>query len=174
MISPAARWLDTFSTALARGDLAAATELFEPDAYWRDLVAFTGHIDTAEGRPAIRSRLERTLAAASPTTWTLTGPSPAGDGFFLGFTTRTGRGIGHVRLREGRAWTLLAALRELKGHEEPCGPRSAMGVTAPGRKTWSEERAPREPAYASGARQPYVLIIGGGQGGIALGARLKR
>src|SRR3954464_2061963 len=169
MISPAARWLDTFSTALARGDLAAATELFEPDAYWRDLVAFTGHIDTAESRPAIRARLERTLAAASPTTWTLTGPSPAGDGFFLSFATRTGRGIGHVRLREGRAWTLLTALRELKGHEEPAGPRRAHGVEP----SWSERRK-QESAELGTTRQPYVLIIGGGQGGIALGARLKR
>src|SRR4051812_30681201 len=168
------RWLDAFSTALARGDIAAATELFEPDGYWRDLVAFTGTIDTAEGWPAIRARLERTLGVASPTTWTLTGPSPAGDGFFFRFETRTGRGIGHLRLREGRAWTLLTALRELQGYEEPSGSRRAMGVAPPGRKTWREERAATEAAYASGARHPYILIIGGGQGGIALGARLKR
>src|SRR3954468_10050234 len=94
-------WLDALSTALARGDLAAATELFEPDGYWRDLVAFTGTIDTAASRPATRARHKRTLTAASPTTWTHTGPSPAGDGFLLSFSTRTGRGIGHVRLREG-------------------------------------------------------------------------
>src|SRR3954470_17496081 len=169
MMSPAARWLDTFSTALARGDLAAATALFEPDGYWRDLVAFTGTIDTAESRPAIRARLERTLAAASPTTWTLTGPSPAGDGFFVSFATRTGRGIGHVRLREGRAWTLLTALRELKGHEEPSGSRRAHGVEP----SWSERRY-QESAELGTTRQPYVLIVGGGQGGIALGARLKR
>src|SRR5205807_9577512 len=100
---------------------------FEPDGYWRDLVAFTWNIETAEGRAAIRSTLERTLAQASPTSWSLTGPSPAGDGFFLTFTTRTGRGIGHLRLREGRAWTLLTALRELKGFEERSGPRRAKG-----------------------------------------------
>ena len=174
MTSAAERWLEAFSTALSRGDTAAAVELFEPAGYWRDLVAFTANIDTAEGRGAIHERLVRTLGAASPTTWQLTGPSPAGDGFFFSFTTRTGRGIGHLRLREGRVWTLLTALRELKGHEEPSGPRRAMGVTPPGHKTWSEKRAVTDAAYASGARQPYVLIIGGGQGGIALGARLKR
>ena len=77
--SAAARWLESFSAALARRDIAAAVDLFEPDGYWRDLVAFTWNIETAEGRGAIRARLERTLAAASPTAWHLTGPSPAGD-----------------------------------------------------------------------------------------------
>ncbi|HZD20032.1 MAG TPA: NAD(P)/FAD-dependent oxidoreductase, partial [Burkholderiales bacterium] len=167
--SGAARWLESFSGALARGDLAAAVELFEPGGYWRDLVAFTWNIETAEGRAAIRARLERTLAAASPTTWQLTGPSPAGDGFFLRFETRTGHGIGHLRLREGRAWTLLTALRELKGYEEPAGARRAHGVEP----SWSERRQ-TEAGELGTVRQPYVLIVGGGQGGIALGARLKR
>src|SRR4051812_17345985 len=101
----AERWLESFSTALARGDTVGAAELFEPDGYWRDLVAFTWTLHTAEGRVAIRETLHRTLAAASPTTWTLTGESPARDGFLFAFSTRLGRGIGHLRLREGRAWT---------------------------------------------------------------------
>src|SRR5204862_1390907 len=139
------------------------------DCYWRDLVAFTWNVETAEGRGAIRARLERTLAGASPTAWVLTGLSPAGDGFFFTFETRSGRGVGHVRLRDGRAWTLLTALRELKGHEEAAGARRAHGVEP----SWSERRQ-REAAELGATRQPYVLIVGGGQGGIALGARLKR
>jgi len=133
-----------------------AAELFEPDGYWRDLVAFTGTLQTSEGRPAIRTTLGRTLGAASPTTWESIGESPARDGHLFRFTTRTGRGIGHLRLREGRAWTLLTALRELKGHEEPAGPRRVHYV---------------QPGADEGR---YVVIVGGGQAGIALGARLKR
>jgi putative flavoprotein involved in K+ transport len=152
----AARWLELFSSALSRGDMNEAAELFEPDGYWRDLVAFTGTLHTAEGRAAIHTRLGLALAAASPTTWELIGESPARDGQLFRFTTRTGRGIGHLRLREGRAWTFLTALRELKGHEERAGARRAHYVEP-------ETRA-----------QPYVLVVGGGQGGIALGARLKR
>ena len=140
MTSPAARWLESFSAALARRDLDAAAALFEPDGYWRDLVAFTWTLHTCEGRPAIRATLERTLAQASPTTWSMngemSGPSPAGDGFFFAFTTRTGRGVGHLRLREGRAWTLLTALRELTGFEESAGPRRPQGVEP----SWSERR----------------------------------
>jgi putative flavoprotein involved in K+ transport len=153
----AERWLESFSAALARGDTQAAAQLFEPDGYWRDLVAFTWTLHTAQGRSAISQTFERTLAAAAPTTWTLNGESPARDGYLFAFSTRLGRGIGHLRLREGRAWTLLTALRELKGHEEPAGVRRVH--------------------YADPEKQspvPYVVIVGGGQGGIALGARLKR
>ena len=164
--SGAVRWLESFGGALTRGDAARAADLFDPAGYWRDLVAFTGNIQTAERRPAIRATLERALATVSPTTWQLTGPSPAGDGFLLRFETRTGRGIGHLRLREGRAWTLLTALRELKGHEEPAGPRRPHGVEP----SWSDRRR-REAEELGTVRHPYVLIVGGGQGGIAPDAR---
>ena len=157
MTAVAQRWIESFSAALARGDAKAAAQLFEPDGYWRDLVAFTGTLHTSEGRDAIQSSLQRTLAGASPTTWTPIGESPARDGLLFCFETRLGRGIGHLRLREGRAWTLLTALRELKGHEEAAGPRRIRYVSNGDAKA-----------------EPYVVIIGGGQGGIALGARLKR
>lgn len=43
----------------------------------------------------------------------------------------------------------------------------------PGRETWTEkrEREARELGYET---QPEILVVGGGQGGIALGARLKQ
>ena len=41
MTAVAPRWIESFSAALGRGDAKAAAELFEPDGYWRDLVAFT-------------------------------------------------------------------------------------------------------------------------------------
>src|SRR5689334_16350174 len=37
----AGAWLADFSSALERGDVDAAVALFEPECYWRDLVAFT-------------------------------------------------------------------------------------------------------------------------------------
>ena len=41
------------------------------------------------------------------------------------------------------------------------------------RKSWAETRA-EEAARLGHETQPYVLIVGGGQGGIALGARLRQ
>ena len=42
--------LDALGAALERGDVAAAAALFEPDGYWRDLVAMTWNIATMEGQ----------------------------------------------------------------------------------------------------------------------------
>jgi putative flavoprotein involved in K+ transport len=109
----------------------------------------------------------------------VTEPPAEADGIteaWLEFETAVGRGTGHLRLRDGRAWTLLTALHELKGHEQPAGPGRPKGVrhgADPNRETWLEERE-REAAELGYERQPYVVIVGGGQGGIALGARLRQ
>ena len=79
-------------------------------------------------------------------------------------------------LRDGKAFTLLTALRELKGYEEPSGPSRPLGAEHginPDRQTWLERRR-RESAGLGYSTQPEALIIGGGQGGIALGARLRQ
>ncbi len=67
-------------------------------------------------------------------------------------------------------------MTELKGHEEPLGFQRPLGAkhgAGKHRKSWKEER--EEEAKTLGhTKQPYVVIVGGGQGGIALGARLRR
>jgi putative flavoprotein involved in K+ transport len=79
-------------------------------------------------------------------------------------------------LRDGKAWTLLTTLDELKGHEQAGPGRRPKGVehgADPERETWLESRE-REAAELGYETQPYVVIVGGGQGGIALGARLRQ
>ena len=49
------QWLARFDEALTRGDAAAASELFAPESFWRDLVAFTWNIRTVEGRAGVRT-----------------------------------------------------------------------------------------------------------------------
>ena len=90
--------------------------------------------------------------------------------------TAVGRGTGVLRLRDGKAWTLLTALGELKGHEEPKGdnrPPGAIHGAHPDRLSWLEMRE-REARELGHEVQPEVVIVGGGQGGIALGARLRQ
>src|SRR6185369_3427175 len=90
--------------------------------------------------------------------------------------TKLARGLGHVRLRGDKAWTVLTTAQELKGFEEKKGKNRWFGTehgVFPGRKNWAELKAEEEAALGI-TKQPYVLIIGGGQGGIALAARLKR
>ena len=65
---------------------------------------------------------------------------------------------------------------ELKGFEEHQGRSRDKGIAhgvRKNRKTWSDARQEEEDALGH-TRQPYCVIIGGGQGGIALGARLRR
>ncbi|ESY62740.1 NAD(P)/FAD-dependent oxidoreductase [Mesorhizobium sp. M0051] len=175
----AAAWLASFAHALEAGDGAAASNLFVDDCYWRDLLTFTWNITTMEGRDAIAGMLEATLATTRPTAWQLTGEATSDEGTieaWLSFETAVASGEGIMRLRDGRCRTLFTAMTELKGFEERKGAKRPLGVrhkADPERETWSEARA-RETRKLGAEEQPYCLVIGGGQGGIMLGARLRQ
>ena len=164
-------WLAGFGSAVERSDCAAAAALFAEQGYWRDLVAFTWNIATLEGRAAIAAMLDARLGEVAPRSFELEG----NEGWFT-FETAVGRGRGHLRLKDGKALTLFTALMELKGFEEKSGPTRDLGVehgAVRNRTTWTDRRK-ADAAELGTARQPFVLIVGGGQGGIGLGARLKR
>ncbi|MDI4234476.1 NAD(P)/FAD-dependent oxidoreductase [Bradyrhizobium sp. Arg237L] len=173
--------LGKLEDALASGEIDVAVNLFQADCYWRDLVAFTWNLRTMEGQGQIREMLTTQLAGIKPRHFRQDPSNPASeadgvaDGWFE-FETEVARGYGHIRLKNGLIWTLLTTLTELKGHEEPKGPMRPMGAehgSDPSRKTWKEKRE-QETAELGIKTQPYVLIVGGGQGGIALGARLRQ
>ena len=174
-------FLDAFGAALAAGNVDAVTNMFEDDCYWRDLVTFTWNIKTMEGRAEIADMLRNQLAACKPSNWQIAeGESASEEGgvitAWISFETAVARGYGLIRLRSGKIWTLLTTMVELKGHEESLGfdrPLGAKHGAAKHRPTWLEEREAeaRELGYS---KQPYVVILGGGQGGIALGARLRQ
>jgi len=143
------QWLDNFSNALAQNDSSAAADLFEEDGFWRDLVSFTWNIPPTETDGIVES--------------------------WLNFETDVAKGLGHLRLRDGKAFTLLTTMVELKGHEAPEGRSRAVGVEhgeSADRKNWLEKRQ-AEMSSLGYDEQPYCVIIGGGQGGIALGARMR-
>jgi putative flavoprotein involved in K+ transport len=164
-------WLAAFADALERSEIDAASTLFADQCYWRDLVAFTWNIATFEGRAAAAGMLAARLADVRPRSFSVDGD----EGWFT-FETEVGGGRGHLRLKDGKAWTLFTALTELKGFEEKAGPTREMGTehgAIRNRTTWTDRR--RSDASELGvSRQPFVLIVGGGQGGIGLAARLKR
>ena len=177
----AERWLAAFQDALTAGDAVAASAMFHDDSYWRDLVAFTWNLKTVEGPRGVKDLLEHTLDHTRPRGFSVTeGEEPVeSDGVtevWLSFETAVGRGSGLLRLREGKAWTLLTTLEELTGHEEPRFDRRPMGAehgADKDRLSWSEKRA-EEQTRLGYETQPYVVVVGGGQGGIGLGARLRQ
>ncbi len=180
-------WLADFEAALAVRDVDRATGMFAVDGFWRDLVAFTWNLKTLEGRDQIGAMLGARLAETGPSGFRTSEPAVQdGDGAdavvsaFIEFETAVGRGNGHLRLKDeggaDRAWTLLTTLQELKGHEERKGAGRVLGAVHgddPDPRSWAEKKSEEEAALGY-SRQPYTLVIGGGQGGIALGARLRQ
>ncbi len=181
--SPAASavsaWLGAFQQALTARDADAAAALFADESYWRDIVSFTWNITTVEGSAGVADMLRATLDDVDPVGFRVTEEPAEADGVitaWLAFETREGRGSGLLRLVNGKAFTLLTTLDELKGHEEPVNDRRPKGVRHGAfrdRETWAEGRV-REATELGYTVRPEVLIIGGGQGGIALGARLRQ
>ncbi len=175
----ATAWLRSFEDALVRTDVAAAAALFVEQSYWRDLVSFTWNITTLEGRAGISAMLLANLPRVAPSGFRLDGEATEAGGVieaWFTFETAVGRGEGLARLKADGCWTLLTALYELKGFEERKGETRERGAehgAERDRKSWLERKT-REEAELGYTRQPYCVVIGGGQGGIGLGARLKR
>ena len=123
-------WLERFDSALRAGDPTGAAELFATESYWRDLVAFTWNIRTVEGREGVADMLRAAwsmrsrVAGARPRSRRPPRASPT-----RGSIRDRGRaGQRPSSAVAGRAWTLLTALEELKGHEERLGFRRPKGV----------------------------------------------
>ncbi|MGL4405018.1 MAG: flavin-containing monooxygenase [Notoacmeibacter sp.] len=173
--------LESLNKGLKKNDAKAVAHCFEQDGYWRDLASFTWNIKTLEGRPAIETMVKAQQSQINACDFTITrGETPEDDGTvqqaWIDFETEHGRGHGHIRIRNGKIWTLLTSLVELKGFEEQKGPARPNGVVHGADKkrvTWAETRE-KESAELGYKTQPYTVIIGGGQGGIALGARLRQ
>ena len=123
--------------------------------------------------------LKATLPHAGKVTWRVDGEATDDEALteaWVLLENDVARGKGYLKLRNGKAWVLLTTLLELKGHEERKDSTRSKGVmhgAMKDRTTWLEkrEKEERELGYKT---QPYCLIIGGGQGGIGLGARMRR
>ena len=183
--SPAARataWLTGFEDALRARDVDRAAGMFAATSFWRDLVSFTWNITTVEDPAGVADLLRSTLEGTDPSGFSFEDEPTEADGVITGwftFETGVGRGRGLLRLTDEdgpKAWTMLTTLTELKGYEEARGAARPKGVehgALKDRTSWLERRE-QEEAELGISVQPYVLVIGGGQGGIALGARLRQ
>ncbi|MFK7942324.1 MAG: NAD(P)-binding domain-containing protein [Paracoccaceae bacterium] len=177
----AGQMLKALGDALENGYIEAAVSLFAETCYWRDLVSFTWNIRTMEGRDQVRDMLTTQLADVKPTNWALNPDEVVTDEdgittAWFTFETGVSRGYGLMRMQGEQIWTLLTTMVELKGHEEPHNLHRPLGAkhgAAKNRPSWKEERE-AEAANLGYTEQPYTVIIGGGQGGIALGARLRQ
>jgi len=178
------RWLTEFGKALAASDEAALESLFRPDAHWRDLLAFTWRVCTTSGAATISDALKQSGTSASgfeiapgrtpPRLVTRAGTEVI-EAIFR-FETAKARCSGVLRLMpEGhKAWTLLTTVDEYKGHEESIGQRRPRGAAYSRDFSGPNWLDKRKAAAAYEDREPTVLVVGGGQAGLSIGARLKQ
>ncbi|MDT9592721.1 NAD(P)/FAD-dependent oxidoreductase [Nocardioides zeae] len=176
------RWLEDFATAVGDGDPGAAPTLFDDDAWWRDLLAFTWDLRTAHGLSAIARLLADGSVGGALAPVRAGAASLVDSGAepwiqaVVDLETPVLRGRGVLRLveRDGawKAWTLLTAAESLVGHEERTGTRrpagGAQGADRLGRG-WADGRRRRH-ELADG--DPAVLVVGAGHSGLGLAARL--
>ena len=162
-------WLQNFDQALRVKDIDKAVDCFETDGYWRDLVSFTWNIKTLEGHAEIKEMLLHTLENTEPSDWLIDEEATEDQGVieaWVTFNTKVAHGRGHLRLRNGKAWTLLTTMTELKDFPEKrkkLRPKGAEHGANPTGLTWVEKRQLEEKNLGD-SEQPYCVIIGGGQG----------
>ena len=184
-------WLGRFEEALAKPDDGLLKTLFHPDSYWRDVLALSWNIQTLNGADAILKALPPLARNIQPSGFAvdvnraaprkvMRAGTDAIEAIFK-FETQVGRGSGIIRLipdaddgNRLKAWTLLTELGELKGFEEQ------IGVERPRGNAYSRDfRGPnwldlRKASAAYADHDPTVLVIGGGQSGLSIAARLKQ
>ena len=182
------RWLSSLDRALNARDKAAIAALFAPDdCHWRDVLAFTWFITPHRGAQEIAAALvasqETTQARGFAIAEGRTPPrriKRAGIAVLetiFSFETAVGRGFGVLRLKAdkpGEAFQMMTALHELKGFEEHAGKNRPTGSAYSrnfGGMNWKDLRIK---AQAYDDREPAVLVVGGGQAGLTVAARLVR
>ena len=182
-------WLAAFDEALARGHYERVAAMMRADGYWRDLLTFSWDFRTMHGTAEVRAWLSDTFAASPAHGFRLEGePTVAAIGehkqtleFFFTFETALALGRGHVRLVDDagtsgppRAFTLLTTMKALKAFPERTGRnRPREDVRGTSRETGNgldESDAARDVAD----HDPDVIIVGAGQSGLMLAARLRQ
>lgn len=181
-------WLGGFAEAMESADAGAVTALLDPDCWWRDLLALSWDLGTYHGTDRIAGLLDEHLKQAKVAEVRMVTefgprfvPEDGGPGTIEGFFTFETSGAwcrGVARIRQGddgaRAWTVMTGVEDLKGHERalagrrPTGPRHEAGATT--QRNWKDKR---EDAQAYADREPEVVVLGAGQGGLALAANLR-
>ena len=178
-------WLSRFERAL--GDASALRVLFRTDSHWRDVLALTWQLRTVDGADAITADIAahaqrfkpkgfRTDPARTAPRRTTRAGTNAIEVFFR-FETAVGEGTGVLRLiaePDGtfKAWTFHTMLDSIRGHEEK------LGRSRPKGSSYSRDfRGPnwldrRNASAAYEDRDPAVLVVGGGQAGLSIAARL--
>ena len=192
-------WIDDFNRFIADPPEHQnnGENLFLVDSFWRDALGLTWQLNTYVGNENIITTMRQNFTKiglrhleldyeASLPQWVNRAGTDAIEAF-IKFETKHANGRGIVRLCEAteqvdtdaagpqwRAWTFFTAIDSLKGHEEqtgrnrPTGSSYSRDFRGP---NWLDKRIV---AQQYDDRDPAVLVVGGGQAGLSIAARLTQ
>ncbi|SMR45589.1 unnamed protein product [Zymoseptoria tritici ST99CH_1E4] len=189
----AQKWLASFSTAIASNDTTKLSSLIHEDGWWRDHLALTWDFRTIRGLSKIVDFLTPLLSKAKLENFKAreTGkfaphkeyPIPELEWieFMFEFANAVGEGKGMIRLASSpetgvwKAHMIYTALQTLKDFPEQIGELRPHGGTnslegGAVKGNWLERRE-RQKEFLDG--DPAVLIVGAGQSGLNVAARLQ-
>lgn len=192
-VAVAQKWITSFEAALLHGDVAGLASVLHQDCWWRDMLALSWDIRTVHGLDKVEKYLSSHLHLSTPYNLKLreTGkfapalatPIEGLDWIesMFDFETKIGRGSGMLRLVQGpdgfwKGQMIYTALQELKGFEDkagaqrPHGGNEYLATEEAARGNWLERRQ-RQIEFLD--EEPTILIIGAGQSGLNMGARLQ-
>lgn len=190
--SIAQQWILNLEDVLISRDVSRLGSLMYQDCWWRDMLVFEWDFHTTNGINEVIKYVGKNIGRSTPRNLKLQTVgkfAPACirpvDGLewiesMFTFETQIGRGSGMLRLVQDvdgawKCYALYTALTELKGFEEKAGTRRGHGgnnsLLADGIKGNWHERRQRQIDFLD--EEPQVIIIGAGQAGLNLGARLQ-
>ncbi|KAI6750445.1 hypothetical protein HG530_014726 [Fusarium avenaceum] len=169
--------VDNLSNTLAKGDAQAFTDLFLDYGVWRDKLSFTWDYRTFNFKPAILKAATDLFSTTKATNFNFLTPAPKIDRpypdyaqlqFVISFETEIVNAsavVNSVLTKDGwKIYTFHTVAEKLKQFPEV---QPADGHMT-GAISWEKQRAQDIDSV-----DPEVLIVGGGQNGLALAARLN-
>jgi len=183
-------WLQSFNEAISQQNskdesIKILSNLFFEDSHWRDILALTWKIQTVSGKSKVIENFYNKIMDVSAKSFQIdkkrTLPREvirAGKNVIeviLRFKTKFGNCEGVVRLfedqeRKGsfKAWSLLTALSDLSSFDKKNNEQYQNILEGP---NWLDKRN-EDRLYKN--REPEVIVVGSGQAGLSIAARLKQ
>jgi cation diffusion facilitator CzcD-associated flavoprotein CzcO len=180
-------WLGKFNEALRERDYTRVSSMVHADGYWRDLLTFGWNFRNLHGIDNIRVWLADAFELNAADDFRLDSEPTIGAigehakilEFFFTFDTSIAHGRGYARLvdipnspGDVKAFTILTAMKELKKYPQATArnrSRDDLRMTSRQLENWRDRR---NKARQFTDKDPDVVIIGGGQSGLMLAARL--
>ena len=183
-------WLQSFNEAISQQknkdeSIKILSNLFFEDSHWRDILALTWKIQTVSGKSNVIENLLNKIMEVSAKSFQIdqrrTPPREvirAGENVIeviLRFKTKFGNCESVVRLCEDqekkgnfKAWSILTVLSDLNSSNKKNLEQYQNILEGP---NWLDKRN-EDRLYKN--REPEVIVIGSGQAGLSIAARLKQ